>query len=55
MAANLAVAKDPAANLNLTKDKSIERIDGIIPTIMAIGRVLLARTYRLLDVSRPRE
>jgi Phage Terminase len=37
MAANVAVAQDPAGNLKPAKDKSTERIDGIIAIIMAIG------------------
>jgi phage terminase large subunit-like protein len=42
MAANVAVAQDPAGNLKPAKDKSMERIDGIVATIMAIGRALVA-------------
>ena len=38
MAANVAVAQDPAGNLKPAKDKSTERIDGIVALIMAIGR-----------------
>jgi hypothetical protein len=41
--ANVAVAQDPAGNLKPAKDKSTERIDGIVATIMAIGRALVAR------------
>jgi Phage Terminase len=33
MAANVAVAQDPAGNLKPALDKSIERIDGIVATI----------------------
>jgi phage terminase large subunit-like protein len=40
MAANVAVAHDPAGNLKPAKDKSTERIDGIVALIMAIGRAL---------------
>jgi phage terminase large subunit-like protein len=43
MAANVAVAQDPAGNLKPPKDKSTERIDGIVATIMAIGRALVAQ------------
>ena len=43
MAANVAVAQDPAGNLKPAKDKSTERIDGIVATIMAIGRALVAQ------------
>jgi phage terminase large subunit-like protein len=41
MAANVAVAQDPAGNLKPAKDKSTERIDGIIAIIMALGRAML--------------
>jgi phage terminase large subunit-like protein len=40
MAANVAVAQDPAGNLKPAKDKSTERIDGIVALIMAIGRAM---------------
>jgi phage terminase large subunit-like protein len=42
MAANVAVAQDPAGNLKPAKDKSTERIDGIVAAIMAIGRAMVA-------------
>jgi phage terminase large subunit-like protein len=38
MAANVAVAQDPAGNLKPAKDKSTERIDGVVAPVMAIGR-----------------
>ena len=41
MAANVAVAQDPAGNLKPAKDKSTERIDGIVALIMAVGRAML--------------
>jgi phage terminase large subunit-like protein len=43
MAANVAVAQDPAGNLKPAKDKSTERIDGIVATIMAIGCAMVAQ------------
>ena len=43
MAANVAVAQDPAGNLKPAKDKSTERINGIVATIMAIGRAMVAQ------------
>jgi phage terminase large subunit-like protein len=43
MATNVAVAQDPAGNLKPAKDKSTERIDGIVALIMAIGRALVAQ------------
>jgi phage terminase large subunit-like protein len=41
MAANVAAAQDPAGNLRPAKDKSTERIDGIVALIMAICRAML--------------
>jgi phage terminase large subunit-like protein len=41
MAANVAVAQDPAGNLKPAKDKSTERIDGIVA--LAIGRAMLPK------------
>ena len=40
MASNVAVKQDPAGNLKPDKDKSYERIDGIVSLIMAIGRAI---------------
>jgi phage terminase large subunit-like protein len=40
---NVAVAQDPAGNLKPVKDKSTERIDGIVALIMAIGRAMVAQ------------
>jgi len=42
MASNLAVMQDPADNLKPAKDKSSDRIDGIVALIMALGRAALA-------------
>jgi len=41
MAANVAVAQDPAGNLKPAKDKSTERMDGIVALTMAIRRAIL--------------
>ena len=43
MAANVAVTQDPAGNLKPAKDKSTERIDGIVAAIMAIGRAMVVQ------------
>jgi phage terminase large subunit-like protein len=43
MAANVATRRTPAGNLKPAKDKSTERIDGIVATIMAVGRALVAQ------------
>jgi phage terminase large subunit-like protein len=42
-AGNVHVGRDPAGNLKPVKDKSTERIDGILATIVAIGRALVAQ------------
>jgi phage terminase large subunit-like protein len=39
--ANVAVAQDPAGNLKPAKDKSTDRIDGIVAIVMALGRAML--------------
>lgn len=50
MAANVAVAQDPAGNLKPAKDKSTERIDGIVALIMAIGRAMLPPEPQLTSI-----
>ncbi len=39
MASNVVIKTDPAGNIKPDKEKSTERIDGIVALIMAIGRV----------------
>ena len=41
MASNVVVDTDPAGNIKPTKAKSIEKIDGIVALIMAMGRAIL--------------
>jgi phage terminase large subunit-like protein len=41
MASNTVVRKDPAGNMKPDKEKSTERIDGIVATIMAVSRAML--------------
>lgn len=41
MAANLSVRQDPAGNLKPAKDRSTGRIDGIVASIMGLGRILV--------------
>jgi phage terminase large subunit-like protein len=41
MASNVAVETDAAGNLKPSKKKSTERIDGIVATVMALGRAML--------------
>jgi phage terminase large subunit-like protein len=38
MASNISVRKDPAGNVKPDKEKSTEKIDGIVATVMALGR-----------------
>jgi phage terminase large subunit-like protein len=40
MAANAAVKQDPAGNIKPDKAKSTERIDGIVASVMALGRAM---------------
>ena len=51
MPANVAVAQDPAGNLKPAKDKSTERIDGIVAAIMAIGRAMVAQEDPYVEYS----
>jgi len=39
----LSIAQDPAGNLKPAKDKSTERIDGIVALIVAIGRAMVTK------------
>jgi phage terminase large subunit-like protein len=43
MAANVAIAQDPAGTLKPAKDKSTGRIDGIVAIVMAIGRAMVVQ------------
>ena len=52
MTSNVAVAQDPAGNLKPAKDKSTERIDGIVALIMALGRAMLPRRRSSWDSNR---
>ena len=38
MASNVAVRLDPAGNMKIDKEKSQEKVDGIVALVMAIGR-----------------
>jgi phage terminase large subunit-like protein len=42
---------DPAGNLKPAKDKSTERIDGIVALIMAIGRALVEEEEPYVEYS----
>jgi len=41
MASNVTVEQDAAGNVKPSKKKSTERIDGIVASIMALGRVMV--------------
>lgn len=43
MASNVAVRLDPAGNMKVDKEKSSERVDGIVALIMALGRAMVYR------------
>lgn len=42
MASNVALATDPAANVKVDKQKSHERVDGIVALVMAVGCAMTA-------------
>lgn len=41
MASNVAVKHDPAGNVKPDKEKSSDKIDGIVATVMALGRAMV--------------
>ncbi len=41
MVSNVAVKQDPAGNLKPDKQKSYERIDGVVALVMALGRAIV--------------
>ena len=41
MASNVSGQQDPAGNLKPAKDKSNEKIDGIVAMIMGVGRAMV--------------
>lgn len=48
MASNVVVVEDPAGNMKPAKNKSSEKIDGIVALIMAIGRAIAPRDEEVL-------
>lgn len=40
MISNIAIKKDPAGNIKIDKDKSIEKVDGPVSIVMALGEYL---------------
>jgi phage terminase large subunit-like protein len=43
MADNVFVRTDPAGNIKLDKEKSTERIDGMVALVMALSRALISK------------
>ena len=43
MAGNVVMHQDPAGNIKPDKEKSVEKIDGIVATIMALDRCIRNR------------
>jgi len=52
MASNAATRTDPAENVKLDKDKSGDKIDGVIASIMALGRAMGAGSDRSIYEDR---
>jgi len=52
MASNVAVETDAAGNVKPSKKKSAERIDGIVATIMALGRLMVRTEKKSVYASR---
>lgn len=51
-AANVAVETDAAGNLKPSKAKSTERIDGIVATVMALGRAMVQPSHKSVYETR---
>jgi phage terminase large subunit-like protein len=52
MAANVAVAQDPCRQPQARQGQKHRRIDGIVATIMAIGRAMVAQEEQHVEYSR---
>lgn len=50
MVGNAAAELDPAGNIKPSKAKSTERIDGVVAAVMALGRALVTREDRDVDI-----
>lgn len=51
MLSNVALRRDPAGNIKPDKDKSIEKIDGIVSTIMALGEMMTFKANKKEDAN----
>jgi phage terminase large subunit-like protein len=49
MASNVAIEQDAAGNIKPSKKKSVERIDGIVAAVMAVGRAVIAGESSIYD------
>lgn len=53
MTSNAVIAQDGNGNIKLMKDKSSDRIDGVVAAVMGIGRLLIAPDPRSVYEVRP--
>jgi len=51
MQSNVALQRDPAGNIKPDKSKSIEKIDGIVAGIMALGGLMNSKNKAITDVN----
>lgn len=49
MATNTVAVRDPAANMKLDREKSTNKIDGMVSSVMALGRAIANRDDGCLD------
>lgn len=49
MAGNVVMRQDPAGNINPDKENSVEKIDGIVASIMALDRYIRNGTGSVYD------
>jgi phage terminase large subunit-like protein len=57
MATNLVATQDPAGNMKPDRDKSTEKIDGMVALLMAIGRATAGasneHSQAFVDLNQP--
>ena len=45
MLSNVAIQEDPAGNIKIAKNKSKEKVDGMVALVMALGEYMTEETF----------
>jgi phage terminase large subunit-like protein len=48
---NVAIQQDPAENIKIAKNKSTEKVDGMVALAMAIGESMSSSQYEKVSIS----